>query len=319
MDKKKVALVMVSLFCVSSNVLAAAQNNGNQYQGSVRSALTKTTNPYSPYYGKTSDTSNSSLKAMLAAKRNAREQASGKHAIEESVAEKAKVVEKTKPFAGAEPLPIVQRRVLADEGRYSEPENPTGYYLDGDKIAYPNQTRIIKHKQGKPVKIFMQAKRITDIFLKSDEHVKSVAVNDSFGLNIKKTYEAGRYSRWHISVVPIDNNPGTEMYIRTDKRSYHIYLEPTSDGEGYVPYVRFAYLEDRSVKSDNVTEQQQIKTEKSIKKKVVKAERTTDNAVRRTEPKVQKNVSKPVTNVGYGSKTAGGTSEGIKLYWSKSN
>lgn len=309
MDKKKVALVLVSLLCVSGSVFAAPHSS-NYNQSSVRSALTKTDNPYSPYYGKSvGSNSGKSLKAMLAAKKAARNSAN-KETVNTKEVNNQKVVvqKKEKPFAGAEPLPPVQRRILADEGHYSDPENPTGYYLDGDKIAYPDETRIIKHKQGKPVKVFMQARRITDIFLKSDEHVQNIIVNEPFGLRIKKTYEAGRYSRWHISVTPIDNNPGTEMYIRTDKRSYHIYLEPTSDGEGYVPYVRFAYLEDRSVKpaEDQVAKSQ--KKEKVSEKKPVKEARQN---VEESKP-----VAKPISKVGHGSKSAGGTSEGIQLYWS---
>lgn len=318
MDKKKVALVLVSLFCVSGSVFAAPYG-GNYNQGSVRSALTKTDNPYSPYYGKpVGNNSGKSLKAMLAQKKAARDNMVNKEspADKETVNKNVVVQKKEKPFAGAQPLPPVQRRVLADEGRYSDPENPTGYYLDGDKVAYPDKTRIIKHKQGKPVKVFMQARRITDIFLKSDEHVQNIIVNEPFGLRIKKTYEAGRYSRWHVSVTPIDNNPGTEMYIRTDKRSYHIYLEPTSDGEGYVPYVRFAYLEDRSVKPSEEQAAKPDKVKVVAENKQPESEKQVNRAEKKTVKEKPAAVAKPIRNVGHGSKSAGGTSEGIQLYWS---
>lgn len=309
MDKKKVALALVSLLCVSGSVFAASYGDDN----SVRSALMKTDNPYSPYYGKSvGSSSNNSLKAMLAEKKAARTASAGKGKAvnKENSNKNVNVQKKEKPFAGVQSLPPVQRRVLADEGRFSDPENPTGYYLDGDKIAYPEQTRIIKHKQGKPVKIFMQAKRITDIFLKSDEHIEKIVINEPFGLNIKKTYEAGRYSRWHVSIVPVDNNPGTEMYIRTDKRSYHFYLEPTSNGNGYVPFVRFAYLEDRSVKP---AEKQNVKPQKE---KPVAENKQVKAVDKKTVEEKPVSVPKPVSNVGVGSKSAGGTSEGIQLYWS---
>lgn len=354
MDKKKVALVLASLLCVNGCVFAA-QGQRSQAQGSVRSALTKTDNPYSPYYGE----QGKSLKARLEEKRAVRKAPERKAPVEEEVQKKGikvKAPEKIKPFAGAEPLNPVQRKILAYKGRYSDPANPTGYYLDGDKIAYPDSTRIIKHREGNPVKIFMQANRITDIFLKSDEHIEDIVVDNKFGLRIGKTYESGRYARWHISVTPVDNNPGTEMYVRTDKRSYHFYLEPTSDGKGYVPYVRFAYLEDHNVKPSEESikaQQEAVKKEaerkakaeklaaekadvkmkpvknKSLQKvsdRLTKEEKLKQNTLKKsagTQKAQQVNKAKAVKSarpsakgVGYGSKSAGGSSEGLELYWS---
>ena len=337
MDKKKVALVLASLLCVNGCVFAAQGQRG-AVQGSVRSALSKTDNPYSPYYGE----QGKSLKTRLAEKRAARKAYEKKAPVAEEFENKGikfKAPEKTKHFSGAEPLNPVQRKILADKGRYSDPANPTGYYLDGDKIAHPNSTRIIKHREGNPVKIFMQANRITDIFLKSDEHVEDIVVDNKFGLKIGKTYESGRYARWHISVTPVDNNPGTEMYVRTDKRSYHFYLEPTSDGQGYVPYVRFAYLEDHSVKpsEESLKSQQAVKKEAERKAEAdrlaakksaekMKLAKDKQNTLRKfagaqktqqvQKSKTVKSARPSAKGVGYGSKSAGGSSEGLELYWS---
>ena len=100
------------------------------------------------------------------------------------------------------------------------------------------------------------------------------------------------------------------MYIRTDKRSYHFYLEPTSNGDGYVPFVRFAYLEDRSVKP---AEKQNVKLQKE---KLVAENKQVKAVDKKTVEEKPVSVPKPVSNVGVGSKSAGGTSEGIQLYWS---
>ena len=185
----------------------------------------------------------------------------------------------------------------------------------------------------------MQANRITDIFLKSDEHVEDIVVDNKFGLRIDKTYESGRYARWHISVTPVDNNPGTEMYVRTDKRSYHFYLEPTSDGQGYVPYVRFAYLEDHSVKpsEESLKSQQAVKKEAERKAEAdrlaakksaekMKLAKDKQNTLRKfagaqktqqvQKSKTVKSARPSAKGVGYGSKSAGGSSEGLELYWS---
>lgn len=281
--------------CIAGNAFAAESS------GSVRSALSRTGNPYSPYYGKTAVVANSmeSVKVSRPDKKVAVKKVSDKR------------IKEAKPFAGAEPLSPVQRKVLADKGKYSEPENPTGYYLDGDKIAYPDKTRIIKHVQGKPVKLFMQAKRITDIYMNSDEHIESITVDNPFGLRVDKTCESGRYSRWHVSVTPVDNNPGTEMYIRTNKRSYHFYLEPSVSGEGYCQFVRFAYLEDRSGKTP-VMKKAAPKKAENLKpaKPVVK------QVVRKVPAPTSPPPKPAVKAVGKGVRTAVGTSKGIELYWS---
>ena len=293
MDKKKIGLILLSVMCIAGNAFAAESS------GSVRSALSRTGNPYSPYYGK----------AAVVADRmdSVKVSRPDKAAAVKKVSDKK--IRESKPFAGAESLSPVQRKILADKGKYSEPENPTGYYLDGEKIAYPDKTRIIKHVQGKPVKIFMQAKRITDIYMNSDEHIESITTDNPFGLRIDKTYESGRYSRWHVSVTPVDNNPGTEMYIRTDKRSYHFYLEPSANGEGYCQFVRFAYLEDRSGKTPVMKKVAPQKVEKpNVGKPVVK--RVVKKAPLPPAPKPA------VKAVGKGVRTASGASRGIELYWS---
>ena len=83
MDKKKVALVLASLLCVNGCVFAAQGQRG-AVQGSVRSALSKTDNPYSPYYGE----QGKSLKTRLEEKRAARKAPEKKAPVVEEVEKK---------------------------------------------------------------------------------------------------------------------------------------------------------------------------------------------------------------------------------------
>lgn len=262
MDRKKVAAVVCTLLCFS--VTGFAANN-------TRSKV----DPFAPNYkgiigrqmiNNSGDKSDKKIAKTV--------ESSEKKFVKKSVSNKVDL-NKNETFAGAEPLSPVQKAIKANANKFQDVVNPTGYYLNGEKIEHPDNTRVIKHKLGKPVKVFVQGKRITNIFLNTDEHIEDIVIDNPEGLRIEKTYEQGRYARWHLSVTPVDNTPGTDMYVVTDKRDYYLKLVPSGNGDGYRQFIRFAYLENRNQKA--------VSERKTIEKKVVK-------------PKFQraKKVSKPV-------------------------
>ncbi len=326
MNNKKISLILCALMVMSSSAFAARTNT--QAAGvRNRKVVTDTTNPFSSNYTGALTRQRLQKEGRIAAPKD--EPVVKKAAPQNSTADtevkkksvvkkSAEVAPKSENFAGAEGLSVVQRCIKANAGRFTAVANPTGYYLDGEKVEVPDKTRIIKHQLGKPVKVFLQGKRITNIFLNRDEHIEEMVLDNPEGLRIQKTYEHGRYARWHVSITPIDNNPGTDMYIVTDKRDYYLKLVPSADGEGYSQFIRFAYLENRNAKPAQV----RPAAKESVKeiKPVVKKETKPVAKTKATKPASKKKASKPVVKSGRKMSTLPANRKAnsdLPVYWGK--
>lgn len=289
MDKKKVVAVMCTLLCFS--VTGFAANN-------VKNKV----DPFAPNYKGTIGRQMINNSIDKSDKKTVKSVVKSEKKIvkdDNKVVSEKDELKKNEIFAGADALSPVQRAIKANANKFHTVANPTGYYLNGEKIEYPDNTRVIKHKLGKPVKVFVQGKRITNIFLNTDEHIKDIVIDNPEGLRIEKTYEQGRYARWHLSVTPVDNTPGTDMYIVTDKRDYYLRLVPSGNGEGYRQFIRFAYLENRNQK---VVPERKIIEKKPEKEKRLKSVKAVDSA------KVKDNSSKQ----GYQQ-----SNKSLPIYWGK--
>lgn len=289
MDKKKVVAVMCTLLCFS--VTGFAANN-------VKNKV----DPFAPNYKGTIGRQMINNSIDKSDKKTVKSVVKSEKKIvkdDNKVVSEKDELKKNEIFAGADALSPVQRAIKANANKFQTVANPTGYYLNGEKIEYPDNTRVIKHKLGKPVKVFVQGKRITNIFLNTDEHIEDIVIDNPEGLRIEKTYEQGRYARWHLSVTPVDNTPGTDMYIVTDKRDYYLRLVPSGNGEGYRQFIRFAYLENRNQK---VVPERKIIEKKPEKEKRLKSVKAVDSA------KVKDNSSKQ----GYQQ-----SNKSLPIYWGK--
>ena len=289
MDRKKVAALVCTLLCFS--VTGFAANN-------VKSKV----DPFAPNYKGTIGRQMINNSIDKSDKKTVKSVVKSEKKIvkdDNKVVSEKDELKKNEIFAGAEVLSPVQRAIKANAGKFQAVANPTGYYLNGEKVEYPDNTRVIKHKLGKPVKVFVQGKRITNIFLNTDEYIEDIVIDNPEGLRIEKTYEQGRYARWHLSVTPVDNTPGTDMYVVTDKRDYYFKLVPSGNGDGYRQFVRFAYLENRNQKA--------VPERKTIEKKVEKKKVLSSKKVN-IPSQSNKKVSKPVQKK---------ASRSLPVYWGK--
>jgi type IV secretion system protein VirB9 len=97
--------------------------------------------------------------------------------------------------------------------------------------AYLNAVQVYPYSEGALYRLYAAPERVTDIALQPGEAVTSVAAGDTVRWTVGDTTSgSGEARRTHILVKPFSSGLRTNLFISTDRRTYHVELESRATG-----------------------------------------------------------------------------------------
>lgn len=155
----------------------------------------------------------------------------------------ARPVERAAPLAGAPVIQAaqakrVEKRRLHRKARGRSPVRPAlagvaaatrSAIREPSALAFVNAVQIYPWSEGALYRLYGAPERITDIALEAGEALVSIAAGDTARWTVGDTTSgAGETRRTHILVKPFVAGLKTNLFITTDRRSYHLQLESTA-------------------------------------------------------------------------------------------
>lgn len=149
------------------------------------------------------------------------------------------------------PLPGQMRPVPSQTISSSVQANPKQAIRDGVRQArmepsadgYMNAVQVYPYTEGALYRLYCAPGQVSDIALQPGEELISVSAGDTVRWVVGDTSSGGRGgNRAHVLVKPIASDLNTNLMIATDRRTYHLELESTS--ESYMAALSWRYPQD---------------------------------------------------------------------------
>lgn len=118
--------------------------------------------------------------------------------------------------------------------------------------GYVNAVQVYPYTEGALYRVYAAPGQVSDIALQPGETLVSVSAGDTVRWVVGDTQSgSGSSARAHVLVKPISSDIATNLMIATDRRTYHLELESTTDT--YMAAISWRYPQDELARRVNRT------------------------------------------------------------------